>query len=573
MNEANIEPLPSHGLSTWISRKGRGLSAICVGALLCVLSGCELAEAHQANEQDSAQLQEAIEGTKPAPTAMKMTVKDDAAEPGVATELAPPAEVAEVADAPAPAAPAAPEAEVAPTPAERSPIAIRTARQRLTVRIAPDHGAPIRARIPMGESFEVFELVPGRDCGGKGWADVGNGGFVCLSKTRKATEDPRTLPAVDDGVLPYYFAKIPEGKSARRWKSLRSYHAGDEPQIITAPGRDFAFKSRLRAKGRIVLVDDRGRVMAERDLHRYRPSSFEGRNLLAQPVPEGQQLAWAVQWPQTEVYTEADATSEPAPSLEYHAEIYIAPEPVRTAKGTFFALADGRGFVAARNLRRMLAVPQLGDETLADDEIWLDVDLDQQVLTVMEGSLPIYATLISSGHKGPTPRGLFRINKKQAVGSMSSEPGAADPYAVEAVPYVQYFSGGIALHSAYWHDRFGHRKSHGCVNLSPLDARWVFEWAGPTLPKGWTGYLPSDLEHSPVVHVRDTSKGPGATFTQQRPPGPPDMEAERAKVEAAERRRADLAEAQDLQDEPTDAWEPLGDGAVPRVEAPRPRNP
>src|SRR5690606_23683136 len=108
------------------------------------------------------------------------------------------------------------------------------------------------------------------------------------------------------------------------------------------------------------------------------------------------------------------------------------------------------------------------------DEIWIDVELDEQVLTVMRGEAPVFATLISSGFKAPTPRGLWRIRLKEAIGAMASNPGDDDPYAVEAVPFIQYFHQGFALHAAYWHNRFGHKLSHGCVNLSPRDARHVF---------------------------------------------------------------------------------------------------
>src|SRR5688500_9778844 len=121
---------------------------------------------------------------------------------------------------------------------------------------------------------------------------------------------------------------------------------------------------------------------------------------------------------------------------------------------------------------------------------------------------------------------------------MANQDYEDKPYMVQGVPWVLLFQGHNALHGAYWHDRFGNRKSHGCVNLAPLDARWVFDWAGPTLPRGWTGYLPLSLERSPVVHVRDSSREDGLQFTQSRPIGPPDREAERRKAEAAEKRRA-----------------------------------
>jgi hypothetical protein len=55
------------------------------------------------------------------------------------------------------------------------------------------------------------------------------------------------------------------------------------------------------------------------------------------------------------------------------------------------------------------------------------------------------------------------------------------------VPWVEYFEGSYALHAAYWHDDFGRPRSHGCVNMSPVDARRVFMWTDPPLPDGWHG--------------------------------------------------------------------------------------
>ena len=55
------------------------------------------------------------------------------------------------------------------------------------------------------------------------------------------------------------------------------------------------------------------------------------------------------------------------------------------------------------------------------------------------------------------------------------------------VPYVQFFESAYALHVAYWHDVFGIARSHGCINLSPIDGRWVFAWTDPPIPDGWHG--------------------------------------------------------------------------------------
>jgi lipoprotein-anchoring transpeptidase ErfK/SrfK len=64
---------------------------------------------------------------------------------------------------------------------------------------------------------------------------------------------------------------------------------------------------------------------------------------------------------------------------------------------------------------------------------------------------------------------------------------------VDEVPWVQYYVDSFALHGAWWHNDFGRPKSHGCINLSPHDARILFHWMDPQLPEGWyaaTSYWP-----------------------------------------------------------------------------------
>jgi len=58
-------------------------------------------------------------------------------------------------------------------------------------------------------------------------------------------------------------------------------------------------------------------------------------------------------------------------------------------------------------------------------------------------------------------------------------------YQLRDVPYIQYFESGYALHVAYWHDVFGTPRSHGCINLSPIDGHRLFLWTEPAVPEGW----------------------------------------------------------------------------------------
>lgn len=66
---------------------------------------------------------------------------------------------------------------------------------------------------------------------------------------------------------------------------------------------------------------------------------------------------------------------------------------------------------------------------------------------------------------------------------------ATDPidgfYEVEEVPWTLYYHRGYALHGAYWHTDFGKVRSHGCTNIAPVDARWIYYWSDPEVPPAW----------------------------------------------------------------------------------------
>jgi L,D-transpeptidase catalytic domain len=133
------------------------------------------------------------------------------------------------------------------------------------------------------------------------------------------------------------------------------------------------------------------------------------------------------------------------------------------------------------------------------DRRWLDVSILNQLLVAWEGDRPVFATLVSTGKDGlgdprrslSTPQGEFRIQQKHVTTTMDST-AADDEFELREVPWVMYFQGGYALHGAYWHDDFGRKRSHGCINLSPLDARHVFEWSLPDVPEHWHGSYASE---------------------------------------------------------------------------------
>jgi L,D-transpeptidase catalytic domain len=158
----------------------------------------------------------------------------------------------------------------------------------------------------------------------------------------------------------------------------------------------------------------------------------------------------------------------------------------------YFEATDGT-WVSDRFVSRIDGVKKMPKWAL-DGERWLDVSISKQVLLAYEGTKPVYATLVSSGEAGlndpqtskSTVRGIFRIHTKHVTTTMSSEV-VGEEFELKDIPYVQYFEDGYALHAAYWHDDFGTPRSHGCINLSPEDAKWLFGWTEPQLPRGWHG--------------------------------------------------------------------------------------
>jgi hypothetical protein len=109
---------------------------------------------------------------------------------------------------------------------------------------------------------------------------------------------------------------------------------------------------------------------------------------------------------------------------------------------------------------------------------WVSIDLYEQTLVAYEGERPVFATLISSGlEEWPTNEGLFNVYLRYPRTTMSGAAQQSDFYSLQEVPWTMYFDGDIALHGAYWHDGFGYRRSHGCVNMSIMDAKWVYDWS------------------------------------------------------------------------------------------------
>lgn len=126
-----------------------------------------------------------------------------------------------------------------------------------------------------------------------------------------------------------------------------------------------------------------------------------------------------------------------------------------------------------------------GNKTIWENESatttkYVVVDRSEQKLYAYEGDSLFMEIHISTGLQlSPTPRGTFTVFKMTPTRYMQGPlPGYTDVYDLPGVPWNLYFTEeGAVIHGAYWHDSFGTRYSHGCVNLLPSDAGKLYAWA------------------------------------------------------------------------------------------------
>lgn len=224
-----------------------------------------------------------------------------------------------------------------------------------------------------------------------------------------------------------------------------------------------------------------------------RPSEFRGEKLPQLP------LAFAVKDTRFAVPPGLEGLSEPVARRSRVFVLEVDAQRVLTEKGTLPRSA----------VRLAFARPRPGE--VPEDAKWVHVDLNEQVLTAYEGDRAVYATLVSTGTDAPrhhTHSGLYQVWLKSRHDRMHGEG-----YFVEEVPFILFFRGGEGLHGTFWHDAFGRTASHGCVNLSMADAKWLFEWAPPELPEGWHTVYPARLSAKTLFVQIERASSPPPSLT------------------------------------------------------------
>lgn len=244
------------------------------------------------------------------------------------------------------------------------------------------------------------------------------------------------------------------------------------------PGEAFT-TTMARAEDWIMIQPDRW--VRESDTTIMQPSEFAG--VLLEETSLDYTLAWVLLPKRPAPYPGGPDNPEKA-RVERYTPVYIFAEA--EVNGWRWYLIGPDAWIEQTSIGKVILAERPEDASGR----WVSVDLYEQVMVAYEDDTPIFATLISSGRpRYDTLLGTFQTWLRMDADAMSGAMGGDGYYNLDYVPWVLYYDESYAIHAAYWHDKFGYRASHGCVNLSLTDAKWLYQW---TLEGG---------DEKPFVHI------------------------------------------------------------------------
>lgn len=372
-----------------------------------------------------------------------------------------------------------------------------------TVFAEPDKGSIELGKVAGRTRVEVLEAKSGHGCRHR-WRRIAPQGWICAKtkKTRKAVTTT-ALPRLKNGRLPLgRFGRVRKNSGVL----LYDNEGAVKDELGQAPSRPMSVlrKRVRRIDGKRFWQTSGGDLIESRHIRRYRASEYKG----VEPEVGTSRLRLPLAWarPQEKgaevpVYQSASTKSRVVTTLLAKTEVrYLG----QSKDGKFVQIGDGQWI---RRTEARIAFATQPPSEVKSSELWIDVNLEEQILVAYIGKSPIYATMISSGtRKHRTPPGKYRIQRKVAQKTMASGERDREQYSVGGVPWVMYVHKTFALHGAYWHDRMGAPRSHGCVNLAPKDAQHIYNLVTPRVPAGWLSANATSDNPGTLVHFRSDRK-------------------------------------------------------------------
>jgi lipoprotein-anchoring transpeptidase ErfK/SrfK len=218
------------------------------------------------------------------------------------------------------------------------------------------------------------------------------------------------------------------------------------------------------------------------------------RTILNQPAEISRRGALGeVSVPYTDAYLEPDPNAEFIYRLYYETVHWVMSAVDAADGGVWYRLLDDKFekhyFVPAKDIR-LIPAAELAplSPAIPIEHKRVEVRLDEQLLLAYESGRSVFATRISTGGRRlsgtyTTPLGNFITYHKRPTRHMANGDIASNGFDFPGVPWVLYITdGGISFHGTYWHNDYGVPHSHGCINMTPQAAKWLYRWTLPSVP-------------------------------------------------------------------------------------------
>jgi len=359
---------------------------------------------------------------------------------------------------------------------------------------AHSNGAPMYSRVPTPAEWEKAE----RGLGPAGqWSSLGE-----WAKGHEENILDEPIEATDE--VPYFLRDgkrtVPGGNYSTHalvWKRIPA-------------GSMLAYARAFEMHGRVWLLTPETMVVPADRVSKLKRSTFRGVYFAHSDM--SLPLAWNRSKEPIPIYRRDDQGdfAKTDDSLPAKTPAEITGTPIRRSGRVYYELENEPGRYLGKKadprvqLDIALVVTRARQKLprgIGDDEKWIETKIVPGTMTAYVGLEPIMTTLYSPGKGGPplpdfhfpedhrkyatTATGYFPLEWKERVATMSNEKGEPKVLWFSDVPYQQYLKAPLAMHVAYWHEDYGIRKSAECLNMSPYDGRWLFQWSLPELPEGW----------------------------------------------------------------------------------------
>ncbi len=281
---------------------------------------------------------------------------------------------------------------------------------------------------------------------------------------------PFISPSPDLQIVPYKYAKL----STDQVPAFSNVPSSSKETPTTYLPAGFKYISYSSITLNAWFYAENGYFIDGGDLSRVSLPSYLGKAtgvIISAPTPSG--FGWMIE-PDTPRAGPSLSQAVSGKTLNTYDMVHVYQTII--SEGREWVMVDINQWIPKASIGRVLFASQPPEGV--DNGRWIEVNLYDQTLSVYDQNQLVFASLIASGADPFFTRpGLFHIAEKKPAETMSGGNGSPDYYYLEDVPWTMYYDGTRALHGAYWRTNLGYPASHGCVNLSVGDSRWLYDWA------------------------------------------------------------------------------------------------